>query len=98
MRYVGGFDVKMPPKIPKDDAMITPVPLTDTAIRNAKPAENAVHTLDGEGLYVEVSPAGGRLWRLICRMEGKEKLLALGAYPAVGPKDASDRRDAARKA
>jgi len=52
---------------------------------------------DGGGLYLEVSPAGGKLWRLKYRFDGKEKRLALGIYPDVGLKDARDRRDLARK-
>lgn len=73
------------------------MPLTDTAIRNAKPAAKPVRMFDGGGLYLEVSPAGGKLWRLKYRIAGKEKRLALGAYPDVGLKDARERRDAARK-
>ena len=38
--------------------------LTDTAIRNAKPGEKSVRLFDGGGLYLEVSPTGGRWWRL----------------------------------
>jgi integrase len=52
---------------------------------------------DGGGLYLEVSPAGGRLWRLKYRFDGKEKRLSLGTYPDVGLKDARERRDQARK-
>src|SRR5271170_4830090 len=73
------------------------MPLTDTAVRNAKPAKKAVKLFDDRGLYLEVSPAGGKLWRLKYRFEGKEKRLSLGVYPDVGLKDARDRREAARK-
>jgi integrase len=73
------------------------MPLTDTTIRTAKPAEKPRRLFDGGGLYLEVSPAGGKLWRLKYRHGGKEKRLALGAYPAIGLKDARDKRDAARK-
>jgi hypothetical protein len=73
------------------------MPLTDTTIRNAKPTERPVRIFDGGGLYVEISPAGGKLWRLKYRIDGKEKLLALGTYPDVGLKDARERRDEARK-
>ncbi|SMP83314.1 hypothetical protein SAMN06295888_1862 [Desulfonatronum zhilinae] len=40
------------------------MPLFDTTIRNAKPREKAYRLFDGGGLYLEVSPAGGKLWRL----------------------------------
>ncbi|OOG54043.1 integrase [Rhodanobacter sp. B05] len=74
-----------------------PMPLTDTAIRKAKPADKPQRMFDGGGLYLEVSPAGGKLWRLKYRHGGKEKRLALGVYPDTGLKDARGKRDAARK-
>ncbi|WP_338113692.1 Arm DNA-binding domain-containing protein [Thiococcus pfennigii] len=40
------------------------------------------------GLYLEVSPSGGKWWRLKYRFQGKEKRLSLGVYPDVGLKDA----------
>lgn len=73
------------------------MPLTDVTIRNAKPSEKPVRMFDGGGLYLEISPAGGKLWRLKYRCDGKEKRLALGAYPDVGLKDARERREEARK-
>lgn len=73
------------------------MPLTDTSIRNAKPAAKAVKLFDGAGLYVEVAPAGGKWWRLKFRFDGKEKRLSLGVYPEVSLKDARERRDTARK-
>jgi integrase len=48
-------------------------------------------------MYLEISPTGGKLWRLKYRFDGKEKRLALGQYPDVGLKDARERRDEARK-
>lgn len=71
--------------------------LTDTAIRKAKPADKPQRMFDGGGLYLEVSPAGGKLWRWKYRVNGKEKRLALGSYPDTGLADARDKRDAARK-
>lgn len=73
------------------------MPLTDTAIRTAKPSTAPVRMFDGGGLYLEVSPAGGKLWRLKYRYAGKEKRLALGVYPDVSLKDARAKRDEARK-
>ena len=73
------------------------MPLTDTAIRNAKPAEKAKKLFDGGGLYLEVAPSGGKWWRLKYRFGGKEKRLSLGVYPDVSLKDARERRDEARK-
>lgn len=73
------------------------MPLTDSAIRSAKPGEKPVRMFDGGGLYLEISPAGGKLWRLKYRFDGKEKRLSFGAYPDVPLKVARDRRDEARR-
>jgi len=73
------------------------MPLTDTAIKNAKPAEKAKRMFNRGGLYLEVSPKGGKWWRLKYRSLGKEKRLSLGVYPGVSLKVARDRRDDARK-
>ncbi|MEO0061695.1 MAG: hypothetical protein RLZZ08_255 [Pseudomonadota bacterium] len=71
--------------------------LTDIAVRQAKPAAKQYKLADGAGLYLLVTPAGGKLWRLKYRMAGKEKLLAFGAYPEVTLADARKRRDEARE-
>lgn len=72
-------------------------PLTDKAISNAKPGTKPTKLFDGRGLFLLITPAGGKWWRFKYRHEGKEKLLSLGVYPDVGLKDARDRCDAARK-
>jgi integrase len=48
-------------------------------------------------MFLLVSPAGGKLWRLKYRFDGKEKLLALGAYPEISLLKARERREAARR-
>ena len=73
------------------------MPLTDTAIRSAKPQAKTVKLFDGGGLYLEVSPAGGKWWRWKYRFAGKEKRLSLGVYPDVRLKAARAKRDAARQ-
>src|SRR4029077_17213905 len=73
------------------------MPLTDTAIRNAKPGEKPIRLFDGGGLYLEVSPTGGKWWRLKYRFDGKEKRLSLGVYPDVRLKNARERPDGSRK-
>jgi integrase len=70
--------------------------LTDAKIRAAKPSERPVKLFDSGGLYLEVSPRGGRWWRLKFRFEGREKRLSLGVYPQVALKQARKRRDEAR--
>lgn len=71
--------------------------LTDTAIRQTKPRDKAFKLTDGQGLFLLVQPTGARLWRLKYRFDGKEKLLALGAYPAVSLAVARRRCNAARE-
>ena len=72
------------------------MPLTDIAIRSAKPQPKTVRLFDGGGLCLEVSPAGGKWWRWKYRFDGKEKRLSFGVYPDVSLKAARDRRDDAR--
>ena len=55
--------------------------LPDTSIRKAKPTDKPQRLFDGGGLYLELSPAGGKWWRLKYRFGGKEKRLSLGIYP-----------------
>lgn len=71
--------------------------LTDVKVRNAKAGEKPTKISDGDGMYLLVSPRGGKCWRLKYRFEGKEKVLALGTYPEVSLADARERRGAARK-
>lgn len=73
------------------------MPLTDARVKAASPREKPYRLWDAHGLYLEVSPAGGRLWRFKYRVAGKEKRLALGAYPEVGLKEAREKRDDARR-
>jgi integrase len=73
------------------------MPLTDVAVRNAKPRDKLYRLFDERGMYLEISAAGGKWWRLKYRFGGKEKRLSLGTYPDVSLKDARDRRDGARK-
>jgi integrase len=71
--------------------------LTDVAIRNTKPGAKAIKLADGGGMFLLVTPAGGKLWRLKFRIDGREKLLALGAYPEIGLGEARRRREEARE-
>jgi len=73
------------------------MPLSDVVIRKAKPADKIQRLFDGGGLYLEITPAGGKLWRQKYRFAGKEKRLAHGTYPEVTLGEARARREAARK-
>ena len=71
--------------------------LTDTTIRLAKAGDIDRKLADGKGLYLLVTATGSKLWRLKYRADGKEKKLALGAYPDVSLKDARAKCDEARR-
>ena len=73
------------------------MPLTDTAVRNAKPKERPYKLGDSGGLFLLVQPSGGRLWRVKYRLDGREKKLGIGTYPEVSLGDARRRRDHARE-
>ena len=59
------------------------MPLSDVYLRKLKAGDKPKHA-DGGGLYLFLSPAGGMLWRMDYRFEGKRKTISFGSYPAVG--------------
>lgn len=71
--------------------------LTDAKLRNLSVPTKIQRIADGAGLYLEMTPAGGKYWRMKYRYGGKEKRLAFGVYPDVGLKEARDKVEAARK-
>ena len=73
------------------------MPLSDVAIRAAKPAARLTKLSDGGGLQLWVTPDGAKRWRLAYRFDGTQKALAIGVYPAVGLREARDARDEAKK-
>lgn len=73
------------------------MPLTDTAIRNAKPGEKPLKLTDEKGLFLLIAPAGGKWWRFRYRFGGVHKMLSMGVYPDVSLKSARERRDDARR-
>mgnify|MGYP001385162852 CR=1 FL=1 len=70
--------------------------LSDTAVRRANPKEKPYKLTDEKGLYLLVTPSGGKLWRINYRFEGRQKTLALGSFPDVSLKRAREKRDEAR--
>jgi len=72
------------------------MPLTDTAIRKAKPTSKQYKLTDGEGMYLLVK-SSGKYWRYDFRFLGKRKTLALGVYPKVSLKSAREKRQEARR-
>lgn len=73
------------------------MPLTDIVCRNTKPGDKPKKLADGEGLYLEVMPSGGKYWRMKYRFAGKEKRLAIGVYPAISLLKAREQKTRARK-
>jgi hypothetical protein len=72
------------------------MPLTDTAVRNAKPCDSAYKMSDSAGMYLLVPASGSKLWRLDYRFQGKRKTLTLGKYPFTSLAEARRARDDAR--
>ncbi|MEM6972722.1 MAG: Arm DNA-binding domain-containing protein [Pseudomonadota bacterium] len=72
------------------------MPLTETAVKNAKPRDEAYKLADSGGLYLLVTPIGSRLWDFKYRFDGREKLLSFGPHPVTGTKKARVKRDEAK--
>ena len=73
------------------------VPLSETQVRNAKSTTKEYKLFDGGGLFLLVTPSGGKLWNLKYRFCDNERRLSLGAYPETSLSDARQRRFEARK-
>jgi len=73
------------------------VSLTDLKIRSAKLQNKPYKLSDSGGLFLFITPAGGKCWRLKYRFQSKEKLLAIGVYPVISLSEAREARDQAKK-
>ena len=71
----------------------TKTALTATQIKNAKPKAKDYKLYDGGGLYLLVSKAGGKHWKLKYKFEGKERKLSLGKYPSITLSKARELRE-----
>ncbi|HLF98148.1 MAG TPA: Arm DNA-binding domain-containing protein [Methylococcaceae bacterium] len=71
--------------------------LFEPEIASLRPGTKAFKVADEQGLYLLVTPAGGKLWRFDYRFEGRQKTLAFGAYPDVSLTQAREKRDEARQ-
>ena len=60
-------------------------PLSEVKVRTAKPQGKEYKIFDGGGLFLQVTPSGGKLWYLKYRYESKERKLSFGPYPDVSP-------------
>lgn len=69
------------------------MPLTEFTVKNAKPKDKAYRITDGDGLQLEVTPTGSKLWRFRYYFFGKQQILSLGKYPTVSLAKARKKRD-----
>lgn len=72
------------------------MPLTDTAVRQAKPRDKPYTMADGDGLSLHISPNGTKAWHFRFVWGGKQLRISFGTYPELSLKDARERREAAR--
>ena len=71
--------------------------LNDALVRTAKPRQKPIKLSDSGGLHLLIAPHGSKLWHLAYRFGGKQKTLAIGAYPTVTLKAARDKREEAKR-
>jgi integrase len=71
--------------------------LTDVQIKRVKPRTKPYKVSDGAGLFLWVTPSGGKIWRWTYRHEGKAKLMTFGKYPDISLAQARERHAEARK-
>ena len=71
--------------------------MTDIQIKRIKPNTKPYKVSDGGGLFLWVTPSGGKIWRWAYRHEGREKLMTFGKYPDVPVALARERHSEARK-
>lgn len=68
-------------------------PLTAKEIQSAKPRDKAYQLQDGRGLFLVISPTGGKSWRLKYQFNNKEQRISLGVYPALSLLEARKLRE-----
>jgi integrase len=75
----------------------TTKPLGAIEVEKVKPGSKPQHLFDGGGLFLLVTPSGGKWWRFKYNYAGKSKTISFGTYPEVSLSDARQRREEARK-
>ena len=71
--------------------------LTDSKIKSAKPRDKLYRLADANSLRLDITPAGGKYWRLKYRLDKKEQIATLGSYPQVGLAEARKLANDARE-
>ena len=79
-----------------DKSLVVTMALTNIEIKNAKPKAKQYKLSAGLGLYLVISPKGGKWWRVRYRFAGKQKELSVGTYPKITLKKATLLRDEIR--
>ncbi len=72
------------------------MPFTEDEIENLLPAARPYKRSDGKGLYLYITPAGSKFWRMNYRFDDRQKPLSLGEYPIVSIEAARAKRLAAK--
>lgn len=72
--------------------------LSDTKCKAAKPGPKPVKIFDGHGLYLYVTPAGAKVWRMAYRLDKKPQTATFGPYPLITLAEAREKRDTLRRA
>jgi integrase len=76
--------------------LVVTMALTDIQIRNSKAKDKQYKLSAGLGLYLIITPKGGKWWRVRYRFGGKQKELSVGTYPDITLKAATIKRDGIR--
>ena len=85
-------------RCPQECAPTMPLTKLECDKATCPPDRPYIRLADERGMYLEVTQAGGKYWRVKYRHAGKEKRIALGVYPAVSLAQARKERDKARDA
>ena len=73
------------------------MPLSHTAVTNAKPKVKVYKLFDGGGLYMMVKPTGYKSWKYDYRLSNSRGTYTIGQYPDISLKQARERHKDARK-
>lgn len=72
--------------------------LSDSKCKAAKPGPKPQKLFDGHGLFLFITTAGAKVWRMAYRVDGKPQTATFGPYPLVTLAEARERRDGVRRA
>lgn len=72
--------------------------LTTAQCKAIKALDKPKKYFDGEGLFLYVTPSGGKIWRMTYRLAGKAQTIVFGAYPGVSLADARSKRSEVKAA